>query len=165
MKTEENKSSISDILSFNVINWFQYPAFGNINVVEDSKGMIRPCFEDIHLVKRKCLNNCQLLSNPKGCQEYCDNLTKYYQTAFDFTRRICPDGDKECCKKAAPQNDYAFLYCMKEGQKRRKLNHHHHNEFYLSQHIQQHNIIHSTTIHYTLISFFICYIVIFLLSP
>jgi hypothetical protein len=102
------------LLPQSIYNWDTFPLFGNLEDIQDKRGIIQPYFYDFERIGKQCNQNCQVLYDPENCREYCRRLTEFYQTSLDYARQQCPSGTKECCKKMAPTNDYAYLACIKQ---------------------------------------------------
>lgn len=111
---QSNPQLLADLflLPESIYHWDTLPLFGNFQDIDPERGIVQPYFYDIKRMNNQCHDNCKALYEPKNCTLYCQKLVEFYQESLDFARRECPSGTKECCKRVAPQNDYAYLACI-----------------------------------------------------
>jgi hypothetical protein len=117
-----SEQKIEDIflLPQSIYKWNTLPLFGNLIDIDEYGGTITAFFYDFDRVEKQCNQDCSTLHNPKNCTEYCSRLKKFYYDALSFASQECPTGNKDCCKKTAKNNDYAYLACIRNAKTTKK---------------------------------------------
>jgi len=64
-----------------------------------------------------CLIDCHIfgLDNERQCDQYCYEITDQFQTSILFANDQCPLHDPVCCKTYARDNDFAYLFCIRQS--------------------------------------------------
>lgn len=96
-------------------NWLYFNRFSNLIDVNLEKGTFMPII-DYERKLNVCKNNCDFFNKKDYdiCIQDCKNSIDLEIKSIDFAKNKCPNGDFKCCKNAAKDNDFAYLYCINQ---------------------------------------------------